>query len=121
MAEPVNSTAPTTLASITALTMLPGIDVAVLLGSFAGAAVFALSSDNLSLTKRLVFFLASFIAGCLTAEGEANLIASWLPIQASPGVNALITSALAVKMLLWLINLADDPAAALRNLKGRGK
>jgi len=45
MAEPVNSTA--TLASITALAMLPGIDVAVLLGSFAGAAVFALSSDKL--------------------------------------------------------------------------
>jgi hypothetical protein len=119
MAEPVSSTATTaTLAAVAGLSMLPGIDAAVVLGAFAGAAVFVLSSDSLSLVKRAVFFVASFIAGLVAAAGVASLLARWLPIEASPGVGALLAAALAVKVLLWLIRLADDPAAAVRGIKG---
>ncbi|MBM2883186.1 hypothetical protein JFK97_02175 [Chromobacterium phragmitis] len=119
MAEPVSSTATTaTLAAVAGLAMLPGIDAAVVLGAFAGAAVFVLSSDSLSLAKKAGFFIVSFVAGLVAAAGVASLLARWLPIDASPGVGALLAAALAVKVLLWLIRLADDPAAAVRGMKG---
>ncbi|WP_206600378.1 putative holin [Chromobacterium sphagni] len=85
MAEPVSSTATTaTLAAVAGLALFPGIDAATVLGAFAGAAVFVLSSDSLGLAKRAMFFIASFIAGCLAAASVAGLLAKWMPIEASP-------------------------------------
>ncbi|QIY78333.1 putative holin [Chromobacterium violaceum] len=122
MAEPVSSTATSaTLATVAGLALAPGIDAAVVLGAFAGAAVFVLSSDSLSLAKKAGFFLVSFIAGCLAAVSVAGAVAHWLAVAISPGVCSMLAAALAVKLLQWLIRKADDPAAALRDLKGGGK
>ncbi|WP_434629423.1 putative holin [Chromobacterium sp. CV08] len=122
MAEPVSSTATSaTLATVAGLALAPGIDAAIVLGAFAGAAVFVLSSDSLSLGKKAGFFLVSFFAGCLAAVSVAGVLTRWLIVEISPGVCAMLAAAIAVKLLQWLIRKADDPAAALRDLKGGGK
>nr|WP_241499343.1 putative holin [Chromobacterium sphagni] len=78
-----------------------------------------LSSDSLGLAKRAMFFIASFIAGCLAAASVAGLLAKWMPIEASPGVGALIAAALPSRCV------PDPPGRrpgkALRTLKGGGQ
>lgn len=124
MAEPVSSTATTaSLLAVAILAIFPGIDPAVVLGAFAGASVFVISSSELTLFKRIGFFLVSFTAGMIAARMVAGVIDSLLPaqIEVADGVGALIAAALAIKLLLYLIRMADDPAKALRDIKGGGQ
>lgn len=119
MAEPVSSTASSLmLVAIALIALFPGIDAATVLGAFAGSSVFVLSAAPLPLGRRAVFFIASFITGCLAADGVARLLSHWQAIAVSPGVGAILAAALAVKLLQWLIRLADDPTALLRQWKG---
>ena len=124
MAEPVTSSYATgTVAAIALLSLFPGVQAAVVLGSFAGAVVFVMASDDLNLGKKAAFFVISFIAGCLAAPIAAGLLAGLLParIAVSEGVGALIAAALAVRLLLWLIRRAENPADLLDSLKGGRK
>lgn len=120
MAEPVSSTAVTgSVFSVAILSMFPGMEAAVVLGAFAGAVVFVLSSSDLSIAAKAASFIVSFIAGCIGADFMAGLIASLTPqpVQVSEGVGALLAASLAVKLLLWLIRKADNP----EDLIGRGR
>jgi len=111
MAEPISTSSTTALAvtGVGAISLLPGIDAATVLGAFSGAAVFALTSDELSTGKKVAFLLLSIVMGCLAAPLAASLIARVLPTdtQVSDGVGALVASAVLVKLLLALIRLAD--------------
>lgn len=112
MAEPIatSSTAAVAVTGIGAITLLPGMDAATVLGAFAGAAVFVLNSDDLSTAKKLAFLVLSIVAGCLGAPLAAALIAKALPTDAevSHGVGALVASAVLVKILQTLIRLAGN-------------
>lgn len=112
MAEPIStsSTAALAVTGIGAVTLLPGVDAATVLGAFAGAAVFALNSDELSTGKKIAFLMLSIVMGWLAAPLAASLIARILPAETevSHGVGALVASAVLVKLLLALIRLADN-------------
>lgn len=117
MAEP-SATAGTSVVAIALLSLLPGVDPAMVLGAFSGAVVFVMASDDLNAVKKIAFFLPSFGGGLLSAPMATGLVKLVLPAQiaVSPGVGALLASALVVKTLLWLI--ARDPGTALEFLKG---
>lgn len=112
MAEPIatSSTAAIAVTSVGAITLLPGVDAATVLGAFAGAAVFVLNSDDMSTPKKLAFLVLSIVAGCLAAPLAAALISKALPTDAevSHGVGALVASSVLVKLLLALIRLAGN-------------
>ncbi|QND86498.1 Putative phage holin [Chromobacterium vaccinii] len=122
MAEPVSSTATGyALVAVTGLALYPGQDAAVILGAFAGAAVYVLSSDGLSLFKSAGFFLVSFFSGYLGAGSVAALLMRWPSVEISPGVCALLVAACAVNLLQGLNKKLADPVAAWRSLKGGGQ
>jgi len=122
MAEPVATSTTTALAvtGVGAITLLPGVDAATVLGAFAGAAVFVLNSDDLSMPKKLAFLVLSIVAGCLAAPLAATLLAKALPTEAevSHGVGALVASAVLVKLLRALIRLADNSDRLLALIRG---
>lgn len=99
-----------TTAAINLLSILSGIDSAIAMGAFAGAAVFVMSSTELSVSRKIAFFLISFLAGYVAAGFTAEVVA--LPLfnrlQVPHGVGALIASATSVKVLLWLIGKANN-------------
>lgn len=118
MAEPTSTFATAGVLSIAILSLFPGVDPAVVLGSFSGAVVFVMASDELSAAKKVGFFLPSFFGGLLTAKMASSIMALMLPssVAVSPGVGALITASVVVKTLLWLI--ARDPSTLLELIKG---
>ncbi|SDP46226.1 Putative phage holin [Ralstonia sp. 25mfcol4.1] len=122
MAEPISasSTAALAVTGIGAITLVPGVDAATVLGAFAGAAVFALNSDELTTGKKIAFLMLSIVMGWLAAPLAASLIARILPAdtEVSHGVGALIASAVLVKLLLALIRLADNSDRLVALIRG---
>ncbi|MNT21944.1 hypothetical protein D3C72_1573060 [compost metagenome] len=94
-----------------------------MLGAFAGAAVFVLTADEMSTSKKLAFLLLSMVAGCLAAPLAAALIAKALPTDAevSHGVGALVASAVLVKILLALIRLAGNSDRLITIVRGNSQ
>lgn len=122
MAEPIStsSTAAIAVTGVGAISLLPGVDAATVLGAFAGAAVFALNSDELSTGKKVAFLALSIVMGCLAAPLAASLLGRVLPAgtEVSHGVGALVASAVLVKLLLALIRLADNGDRLLSIIRG---
>jgi hypothetical protein len=124
MAEPVSTSYATgSVVAVGSLSLLPGVEAAVILGAFAGAVVFVLSATDLTNAKKVGFFAISFIAGILSASIAAALMSSLLPerIEVSEGLGALVAAAVAVRLLLWLIKLAENPSAVFERFKGGRK
>ncbi|MNM98495.1 hypothetical protein D3C81_1110260 [compost metagenome] len=125
MAEPIatSTTAALAVTGVGAVTLLPGVDAATVLGAFAGAAVFVLTADEMSTSKKLAFLLLSMVAGCLAAPLAAALIAKALPTDAevSHGVGALVASAVLVKTLLALIRLAGNSDRLITIVRGNSQ
>lgn len=121
MAEPSITTAAVATAGMLAL--FPGVDAGIVLGSFSGAAVFVLSSNDYPAWKKLAYLALAFFAGCLAAPTFAGLLAIPMPdsVHVPPAVGALIAAALVIKLLLWLIENAGDPLAFLDRLRGEKK
>ncbi|SMC24179.1 Putative phage holin [Andreprevotia lacus DSM 23236] len=118
MAEPISTTAASASLGIPALlSLVPGVDPAVVWGAFAGAVVFVLASDELTRLKKVVFFCISFGAGCLCASLVTGLIAGVIPrtVEVSRGIGAMVAAAVIVKILQWLIRRADNPDQALKD------
>jgi len=125
MAEPISTSTTAALAvtSVGAITLLPGVDAATVLGAFAGAAVFVLNADEMSTPKKLAFLVLSIVAGFLAAPLAAALIAKALPTDAevSHGVGALVASAVLVKILLALIRLAGNSDRLITIVRGNSQ
>ena len=124
MAEPASTTAATiAVTGASVLALFPGLDAGAVTGAFAGAAVFVMSSNELGRLRALLFLCLSVVAGLIAAPLSAALLASILPerVQVSTSVGALRASALVIKILIWLIAKADNPAALLTLMKGRDK
>ncbi len=110
MPEPISTSFATTLTTaVTAVSLCPGVDASIVIGAFAGAVVFVMASTQLTLVKRVAFFIVSMINGCLGAQTMAAEMTSLFPghITVAPSVGALVGAAISVKLLLWLISWAD--------------
>ncbi len=112
-------------AELTAL--ISSMQSSVALGAFAGAVAVVLASTELSLIRKSLFFLISFISGILCAHFGADLLAgalgAWMPAgsRVDAGVGALLSSALSVKILLWFICRDGNPLSLLSQTKGDQK
>lgn len=106
MAEPVSSTTVTTAAAAVAATgWWAGLDSGVVIGAFAGAVFFVISSTELKLKARAGYFFVSFVFGVFAAPYAADVISLMLPGTRSTApvpLGALVAAALAIKMLLAL-------------------
>ena len=121
MTEPLTGTAASfTVFLLTIAGLFSGIHADVLMGSFAGAVVFIMTAQKLSVLQKVVFFLTAFVAGCVAAKLVADLIAIPLPasIIVSEGIGALIAGAISMKLLQWLIVRAEHPEDLL-NIGGK--
>ncbi len=120
MPEPVSSTSTTaSIGVIALLSLIPGLDAAVVLGAFSGAVVFVMSADDISNAKRAGFFVPAFLSGLFSAQTVASILGGLIPVpvHVDPGVGALFAAALAIKTLLWL--MTRDPATLIDTLRGR--
>jgi len=85
--------------TISTLALVPGIDPDTLIGAFAGATLFVVSSPDLPLWRRLIYLLISLVLGYLAAPE----LLRWLPVVQSPGLAAFIASATGISLTLGLI------------------
>ena len=121
MSEPVSATSATaavTTASL--LTLVPGVDPAVVIGAFTGAMLFILSDDSIGKFKRIGLFITSFLGGALCAQWVAVLLSSILPasLPVNAGMAAIIAAAIVVRMLQYIINLSNNPESLLSMIRG---
>ncbi len=110
MPEPLSTSFSSTVTTaVTMVSLYPGVDASTVIGAFAGAVVFVMASTHLSILKRIAFFIVSIINGCLCAQTVADALASILSThtEVPASVGALISAAVSVKLLLWLIAWAD--------------
>ena len=106
------------------LTLLPGVDPAVVIGAFTGAMLFILSDESIGKFKRLGLFVASFLGGSLCAQWVAILLSTFLPasLPVNPGMAAIVAAACVVRILQYIIQLSNNPDGWLSLFRGlRGK
>lgn len=116
MHEPVSGTAITTgLGATTLLSYWAGIPSGVVIGSFAGAVVYVLTNSDIPIFKRLTFFFISFVVGIMASDYFTKIIEATTAffirreIQVDASIGALVASAIAIKLLLSLMNKAKVP------------
>ncbi|HHV2301938.1 TPA: putative holin [Escherichia coli] len=124
MNEPVTGTV--VAASVSAFsiaTLFPTLQAPVVLGALCGALLLVISQKEIGPFLRIIFFCVAFVIGLLTADLFTALVAGYLPQhlmeKVSPGIGALLSSALTVKALLWAIRQLDNPGQLLDFLRGR--
>ena len=103
MTEPTSaSSLPLIAAGVGLAAILPGIDGNALLGAFAGGTLFVVSATKLPLWHRFVYLVVSVIAGYM---GAPDLMAA-LPFIKSSGLSAFLVAAVAVTVMLSVIEKA---------------
>ncbi len=114
MGEPISSTTITGGAAAVAATgWWVGLDSGVVLGAFAGAVFFVISSTELKLPARAGYFFVSFIFGVLSGPWSAEIMSALIPgarSEAPVALGALVAAAIAIKLLL---------ALSTKNMTGR--
>lgn len=121
MSEPVSTTSATAaVATASALSMLPGVDPAVVIGAFTGAVLFILSDESIGNLKRLGLFIASFLGGVLCAGWVAAFISNLLPasLPVNAGMAAIVAAAIVVRILQYIIRLSNNPDGLIDVLRG---
>jgi hypothetical protein len=78
----------------------------ILAGALVGAAIFALYLSDVSLVKSVILFMISILAGVVAAPFAAQIVSAITPesVTAREPVGALISSAVAVKLLVTVSN-----------------
>ncbi|MNF65333.1 hypothetical protein D3C85_1100160 [compost metagenome] len=121
MPEPISSSAATgTVTGLALLSLIPGLDPAVMLGAFAGALVFIGTFDELSNWRRGGLFLASLLIGLLAADITATLLSTVLPraLNVTDAIGAIIASSISVHLLQGLLRKTPDDLISPFRRKG---
>ncbi len=127
MAEPVTATTGTTadanLMAATLIGLFPDSNTGIVIGAFAGAVVFVLSAKDITNLCKIGYFAVALLAGIAGASTGTSLLVWLLPshITVTPSVGALITAAVSVKLLLWLISESGNPLELLHKLRNPKK
>lgn len=87
----------------------------LIIGAFAGAAIFVIWASEYSFIKQFVFFVVSFATGIIT-NGVVIDIVTYLTlggVTISPMIGALVSAALSVRMVMIISN---DPMSFFTNI-----
>ena len=106
MSDPVSSTALTgvALTGASVYGLLTGYDYGVVFGAFAGAVFYIATASDLSVLRRLAYFVVSYIVGILGSGLLGSKLTSWTGYSDKPldAIGAVMASALAVQILTFL-------------------
>ncbi|MFP2504396.1 phage holin family protein [Buttiauxella gaviniae] len=118
-ADPISSTgAATALTGVTFFGILSGLDYGVVFGAFAGAVYYVATAADLTTSRRVAYFLVSYIAGVLCAGLVGSKLAVLTGYSDKPldALGAVIISALAIKILTFINN--QDLAGVFSRFRG---
>ncbi|HFT7511199.1 phage holin family protein [Enterobacter mori] len=122
MSDPISGTglAGGALTGASIYGLLTGTDYGVVFGAFAGAVFYIASAVDLSATRRLAYFIVSYIAGILCSGLVGSKLSAWTGYSDKPldAIGAVIISALAVKILTFLNNQDIGSLVALITRRG---
>jgi hypothetical protein len=119
-ADPISGTgAAAALAGVTFFGVLSGLDYDVVFGAFAGAVYYVATVADLTASRRVAYFLVSYIAGVLCAGLVGSKLAVWTGYSDKPldALGAVLISALAIKILTFVSD--QDLTGLLSRIKGR--
>jgi len=122
MSEPITGTglAGGALTGASVYALLTGTDYGVVFGAFAGSVFYIATAADLSATRRMAYFVVSYIAGVLCAGLVGSKLSALTGYSDKPldAIGAVIISALAVKILTFLNNQDIGSLVALITRRG---
>lgn len=122
MSEPLTGTglAGGALTGASVYGLLTGTDYGVVFGAFAGSVFYIATAADLSATRRMAYFVVSYIAGVLCAGLVGSKLSALTGYSDKPldAIGAVIISALAVKILTFLNNQDIGSLVALITRQG---
>ncbi|PVZ84850.1 hypothetical protein C9426_22115 [Serratia sp. S1B] len=121
MSEPISTGAATTVVtSVTFIGLLSGMDAGAVIGAFAGSVLFVVSATDYSLPIKALLFVVSMIVGVLGSDFVASIITSVTPenVTAAKPLGAIVASAVAVRLLMFISNQAGNPTSLIDRLRG---
>lgn len=122
MSEPITGTglAGGALTGASVYGLLTGTDYGVVFGAFAGSVFYIASAADLGTSRRLAYFIVSYIAGMLCAGLVGAKLSALTGYSDKPldAIGAVIVSALAVKILTFLNNQDIGSLVALITRRG---
>lgn len=121
MSEPISTGAATAaVTSVTFIGLLSGIDAGAVIGAFAGSVLFVVSAKDYTLGTKGLLFVVSMIAGIFCADFVASIITSITPesVMAARPLGAIVASAVAVRLLMFISNQAGNPMSLIERFRG---
>ncbi|HCI7518157.1 phage holin family protein [Klebsiella pneumoniae] len=122
MSDPITSSgvAGSALTGASIYGLLTGTDYGVVFGAFAGSVFYIATAADLSATRRMAYFVVSYIAGVLCAGLVGSKLSALTGYSDKPldAIGAVIISALAVKILTFLNNQDIGSLVALITRRG---
>lgn len=109
------------LGGVTIASLLAGGKTGIVIGAFAGSVIYVLSASELSVLQRMLSFLASFLIGGQTAGFVTDVINYVTPevIHAERPLGAVVASAIAVRVFMYISKQSEDPGKWFKRLRGR--
>ena len=85
-------------------------EISIVSGAACGAIIYNLNLTNISLSRRLLYFLVSFLLGIHSAEGATHLFDGLITklINPPPRINVALSAALVAAVAVRLINVIAD-------------
>ncbi|MCB5312097.1 putative holin [Yersinia intermedia] len=120
MADPISGVgvASWAVTGITFVGLLSGVDAGAVVGAFAGSVLFVVLSGDFTKPVKGMLFIVSMIVGVLSADFVASIITAITPesVTAARPLGAIVSSAVAVRLLIALSNQAGNPTSFFERL-----
>lgn len=84
--------------------IFPNLSADIVISALAGSTVFFMTADEYSGLQKLILTFVSFFIGLIASKEATQYINIIAPINVSESVGALIVSALAVNVILFIRN-----------------
>lgn len=108
------------LGGVTIASLFAGGNTGIVIGAFAGSVIYVLSTSELSILQRMLSFLASFLIGSQTAGFVTDVINYATPevIHAERPLGAVVASAVAVRVFMYISKQSENPGRWFKCLRG---